>query len=228
MASNQRHTGTEASNTLILASSQRIADTGAAACRTTCPYCGVGCGVEVSLDNGTVSVTGDLDHPANEGRLCVKGQALAETLTQDGRLLYPELHGARCDWDTALDHVSEKLRETLALHGPTSIAFYLSGQLLTEDYYVANKLMKGFLGSANVDTNSRLCMASAVAAYKRAFGADFVPCSYSDLDDCDLLVLVGSNAAWTSAPAAHAGARTADGRHGPRGDAQLDVSRLAP
>ncbi len=197
MASNVRHPGREASDTLILASSQPVADAGAAPCRTTCPYCGVGCGVEVSLVNGAVSVTGDRAHPANEGHLCVKGQALAETLTQDGRLLYPELHGARCDWDTALDHVSEKLRETLALHGPDSVAFYLSGQLLTEDYYVANKLMKGFLGSANVDTNSRLCMASAVAAYKRAFGADFVPCSYSDLDDCDLLVLVGSNAAWT-------------------------------
>ncbi len=165
---------------------------------TTCPYCGVGCGVEATLLGGSVSaVAGDTRHPANKGRLCVKGSTLHDTLGEQGRLLHPRIGGVRTDWTTALDHVAGSLKDILARHGPDSIAFYLSGQLLTEDYYVANKLMKGFLGSANVDTNSRLCMASAVASYKRAFGADAVPCSYEDLECCDLLVLTGSNAAWT-------------------------------
>ena len=109
----------------------------------------------------------------------------------------PEIGGRRVDWDTALDHVARGFGRIVAEHGPDAVAFYLSGQLLTEDDYVANKLMKGFIGGANVDTNSRLCMASAVAAYKRAFGADAVPCCYEDLELCDLLVLAGSNAAWT-------------------------------
>jgi assimilatory nitrate reductase catalytic subunit len=165
---------------------------------TTCPYCGVGCGVTVDINGTTViAVAGDTSHPANAGRLCVKGTTLAETLTREGRLLYPQHRGERTSWDEALDVVAHNLKAVRQEHGPDAIAFYLSGQLLTEDYYVANKLMKGFLGSANVDTNSRLCMSSAVAAYQRAFGADFVPCSYSDLDTCDLLVMVGSNAAWT-------------------------------
>jgi assimilatory nitrate reductase catalytic subunit len=129
--------------------------------------------------------------------LCVKGAALAETLTPEGRLLHPVYQGEKIDWNSALDLVAQKLGATRREYGPDSIAFYLSGQLLTEDYYVANKLMKGFLGSANVDTNSRLCMSAAVASYQRAFGADFVPCSYRDLETCDLLVVVGSNAAWT-------------------------------
>ncbi|HEY8570357.1 nitrate reductase, partial [Microbulbifer sp.] len=121
----------------------------------------------------------------------------ADTLGNHGRLLTPRLHGEDCDWETALDYAASKLRETIDAHGPDSVAFYLSGQLLTEDYYVANKLMKGFIGTANVDTNSRLCMSSAVAAYKRAFGADAVPCNYQDLDEAELVVLIGSNAAWT-------------------------------
>ncbi|MEP5569819.1 MAG: molybdopterin-dependent oxidoreductase [Halioglobus sp.] len=167
-------------------------------CQTTCPYCGVGCGVTASVERGDViAVMGDGNHPANAGRLCVKGTALAETLGNEGRLLHPTLAGDAITWDSALDLVAKKLQETRRLHGPESVAFYLSGQLLTEDYYVANKLMKGFLGSANVDTNSRLCMSSAVAAYKRAFGEDIVPCSYEDLETCDLLVMTGSNAAWT-------------------------------
>ena len=167
-------------------------------CNTTCPYCGVGCGITAEVDGGQlIKVMGDEGHPANAGRLCVKGTTLAATLTPQGRLLHPVYRGAQTNWDTALDLVAEKLRVVRQEHGPEAIAFYLSGQLLTEDYYVANKLMKGFLGSANVDTNSRLCMSSAVAAYKRAFGADFVPCSYRDLETCDLLLLVGSNAAWT-------------------------------
>ena len=166
-------------------------------CNSACPYCGVGCGVTVRQQDADVTVSGDDSHPANLGRLCVKGSMLSETVVSEGRLLQPQVNGASCDWNTAMDSVATALRTTLEQYGPQSVAFYLSGQLLTEDYYVANKLMKGFLGSGNVDTNSRLCMASAVAAQKRAFGADYVPCSYSDLEDCDLLVIVGSNAAWT-------------------------------
>ena len=168
------------------------------ACATTCPYCGVGCGVAATVDGEHVlRVTGDGNHPANAGRLCVKGTALPETLSGEGRLLHPTLRGQRLAWNDALDLVATRLAGTREKYGPDAIAFYLSGQLLTEDYYVANKLMKGFLGSANVDTNSRLCMSSAVAAYQRAFGEDVVPCSYADLESCELLVMVGSNAAWT-------------------------------
>lgn len=167
-------------------------------CNTTCPYCGVGCGVRAEVVNDRViALSGDNQHPANAGRLCVKGSTLAETLVPEGRLLYPMLKGVRTEWDSALDLVAARIDAVRNEYGPEAIAFYLSGQLLTEDYYVANKLMKGFLGSANVDTNSRLCMSSAVAGYMRAFGADFVPCSYQDLETCDLLVMVGSNAAWT-------------------------------
>ena len=165
--------------------------------KTTCPYCGVGCGVIARIDDaGTVSVRGDPDHPANFGLLCSKGSALAETIDLDGRILHPQIDGRRADWDQALDLVATRFSETIAEHGPDSVAFYVSGQLLTEDYYVANKLMKGFVGSAHVDTNSRLCMASSVAGHRRAFGADTVPGCYEDLDQADLLVLVGSNAAW--------------------------------
>ena len=164
---------------------------------TTCPYCGVGCGVSATrYGDGSVRVEGDTKHPANFGRLCSKGSALADTLGDHDRLLYPEIDGKQVSWDAALDAVADGLRGIRDAYGPDSIAFYLSGQLLTEDYYVANKLMKGFLGSANVDTNSRLCMASSVAGHKRAFGADTVPGNYADLDEADLIVLVGSNAAW--------------------------------
>lgn len=161
--------------------------------KTTCPYCGVGCGVLASAD-GTIK--GDPDHPANFGRLCSKGMALGETIDLEGRLLAPKIGGQDSDWDTALDLVASKFSEAIRDHGPDSIAFYVSGQLLTEDYYVANKLMKGFIGSANIDTNSRLCMASSVAGHKRAFGSDTVPGAYEDLEDADLIVLVGSNLAW--------------------------------
>ena len=165
--------------------------------RTTCPYCGVGCGIIAKREeNGDVSVGGDPDHPANFGRLCSKGSALAETLSLDDRLLFPEIGGERASWNSALDLVATRFSETIAQHGPDSVAFYVSGQLLTEDYYVANKLMKGFIGSANIDTNSRLCMASSVAGHKRAFGADVVPGNYEDLELADLVVLVGSNLAW--------------------------------
>ena len=172
------------------------------ATRTTCPYCGVGCGVLAAPDGGGgAAISGDPEHPANFGRLCSKGSALGETVGLEGRLLHPMI---RCDkgtmervaWGDALDHVAHRFRHIVARDGAGAVAFYLSGQLLTEDYYVANKLMKGFIGSANVDTNSRLCMSSSVAGHKRAFGADTVPGCYEDLDEADLLVLVGSNAAW--------------------------------
>lgn len=166
--------------------------------KTTCPYCGIGCGVTASVsDTQVIAVSGDTSHSANAGRLCVKGSALHETFSEVDRLLHPTVEGNETTWDSALDIVAERLRDTLAKHGPESIAFYLSGQLLSEDYYVANKLMKGFLGSANVDTNSRLCMSSAVSAHKRAFGEDIVPVSYRDVETCDLLILTGSNAAWS-------------------------------
>ncbi|MCM2473005.1 nitrate reductase [Rhizobium sp. CG5] len=165
--------------------------------KTTCPYCGVGCGVIASVgDAGTVSVRGDPDHPANFGRLCSKGSALAETIDLEGRVLTPEIAGKPAGWDEALDLVAARFGETIAEHGPDSVAFYVSGQLLTEDYYVANKLMKGFIGSANIDTNSRLCMASSVAGHRRAFGSDTVPGCYEDLELADLIVLTGSNLAW--------------------------------
>jgi assimilatory nitrate reductase catalytic subunit len=167
------------------------------AIRTACPYCGVGCGVLATRQaDGTVDIKGDPDHPANLGRLCSKGSALGETMSLDDRVLYPTIRGARASWDTALDLVAKKFTDTIAEHGPDSVAFYVSGQLLTEDYYVANKLMKGFIGSGNIDTNSRLCMASSVAGHKRAFGSDTVPGTYEDLDEADLVVLVGSNLAW--------------------------------
>src|SRR5579871_76523 len=169
--------------------------------RTTCPYCGVGCGVLATPDGkGGASISGDSEHPANFGRLCSKGSALDETLALEGRLLYPMIRCRRAlervAWSDALDHVAHRLKHIIARDGAEAVAFYLSGQMLTEDYYVANKLMKGFIGSANVDTNSRLCMASTVAGHRRAFGADTVPGCYEDFDEADLLVLVGSNAAW--------------------------------
>ncbi|WP_264186588.1 nitrate reductase [Celeribacter naphthalenivorans] len=165
--------------------------------RSTCPYCGVGCGVLLGPDGqGGLDVRGDQDHPANFGRLCSKGSALGETVSLEGRLLAPQIDGRETDWDTALDLVARRFSETISEHGPDSVAFYVSGQLLTEDYYVANKLMKGYIGSANIDTNSRLCMASTVAGHKRAFGTDTVPGTYEDLDEADVIVLTGSNLAW--------------------------------
>jgi assimilatory nitrate reductase catalytic subunit len=172
------------------------------ATRTTCPYCGVGCGILATPDDrGGAAISGDPGHPANFGRLCSKGSALGETLGLEDRLLYPMIRCSkgtmeRVAWSDALDHVAHRFAHIIKRDGPGAVAFYLSGQLLTEDYYVANKLMKGFIGSANVDTNSRLCMASSVAGHRRAFGADTVPGCYEDLDEADLLVLVGSNAAW--------------------------------
>jgi len=165
--------------------------------RTTCAYCGVGCGITAQVTGEReVTITGDPEHPANRGKLCSKGTHLGETVGLEGRLLHPEIDGRRANWDKAIRHVARRFKDTIARHGPDSVAFYVSGQLLTEDYYVANKLMKGFIGCANIDTNSRLCMSSAVAGHIRAFGEDVVPASYDDLDRADLIVLVGSNTAW--------------------------------
>jgi assimilatory nitrate reductase catalytic subunit len=165
---------------------------------TTCPYCGVGCGLRAAADG---TLVGDAGHPANAGRLCVKGSALGETLAPTGRLRAPQLRlpeggFADTDWDRALATVADGFSRIIAEHGPDAVAFYVSGQLLTEDYYVANKLMKGFIGSANIDTNSRLCMSSAVAGHKRAFGEDVVPGCYADFEQADTVILVGSNLAW--------------------------------
>lgn len=197
-------------------------------CHTTCPYCGVGCGVVASA---SAAVSGDPDHPANHGRLCVKGASLHETTGLAGRLLQPEVRGQVVDWEWAVQATADAIRDSIATYGPESVAFYLSGQLLTEDYYVANKLAKGFLRTPHVDTNSRLCMSSAVAAHKRAFGADVVPGCYEDLELADLLVLVGSNTAWNH-PVLYQRMKTAarDGRRviviDPRNTATTELADL--
>lgn len=165
--------------------------------KTTCAYCGVGCGVEAKVNaQGLLDIRGDKDHPANYGKLCSKGLALGETVSHEGRLLHPSIDGQQTDWPTALDHVATQFTNIIEEHGPNAVAFYASGQLLTEDYYLANKLMKGFIGSGNIDTNSRLCMSSAVVGHKRAFGTDTVPVCYEDLDEADMVVITGSNLAW--------------------------------
>ena len=165
--------------------------------RTTCPYCGVGCGLLIDRqENGAVTVKGDPDHPANYGRLCSKGTALADTIGLEDRLLFPQMDGRKVSWDRALDAIADRFAAIIEEHGPDALAFYVSGQILTEDYYAANKLMKGLIGSANIDTNSRLCMASSVAGHKRAFGSDTVPGCYEDLELADLVILTGSNLAW--------------------------------
>jgi assimilatory nitrate reductase catalytic subunit len=204
--------------------------------RTTCPYCGVGCGVIVSATRDGWAVGGDPDHPANKGRLCSKGAALIDTVTAeakgDVRLTQPMVDGKPVPWDSAIRTVADRLSATLAEYGPDAVAFYVSGQLLTEDYYVANKLIKGFIGSPHIDTNSRLCMASTVAGHKRAFGADVVPGCYEDLELADLVVLVGSNLAWCH-PVLAQRLRAARQQRGirvvlidPRGTASSDLADL--
>ncbi len=173
--------------------------------KTTCPYCGVGCGVQADKDgcgSKASSIVGDEKHPANAGQLCVKGSSLKESLDMPSRLLYPRTRDEKglwqsSTWSEVTDTIAEKIHNAMQDTGPDSVAMYVSGQLLTEDYYVANKLMKGFVGSANIDTNSRLCMSSAVAAHTRAFGEDIVPVNYQDVEKTDLLVIVGANTAWT-------------------------------
>lgn len=165
--------------------------------KTTCAYCGVGCGVEAKVNSqGTLDIRGDQEHPANYGHLCSKGYALGQTVSHEGRLLKPSINGVETDWPNALQHVSTQFSDIIKEHGPDSVAIYASGQLLTEDYYLANKLMKGFIGSGNIDTNSRLCMSSSVAGYKRAFGTDTVPVCYEDIENADMVVITGSNLAW--------------------------------
>ncbi len=166
--------------------------------QTTCPYCGVGCGISAKIDQArhSVKISGDSTHPANFGRLCSKGSALGETVELKGRLLQPSVYGRETSWTEALDLVANSFRRIIEQYGSDAVAIYGSGQLLTEDYYVANKLMKGFIGSGNMDTNSRLCMSSSVAGHKRAFGSDTVPGCYEDFELADMIILIGSNAAW--------------------------------
>ncbi|CAN7567676.1 molybdopterin-dependent oxidoreductase [Acidovorax sp. LjRoot118] len=175
--------------------------------KSTCPYCGVGCGVIIESEGPQITgVRGDPTHPANFGRLCTKGSTLhltaASPVTLQTRLLHP-LHRTQrgqqalpITWDAALDMASQKFADTIAQHGPDAVGFYVSGQLLTEDYYVFNKLAKGLIGTNNIDTNSRLCMSSAVAGYKATLGADAPPACYDDVKHAQCLFFVGSNAAW--------------------------------
>jgi assimilatory nitrate reductase catalytic subunit len=164
---------------------------------TTCCFCGVGCGVIVSTSNNTINIVkGDPAHPANFGRLCTKGAALHLSTDTRARLLYPEVNGKRATWDEALGYAAQKFAQIIAAYGPDAVAFYISGQLLTEDYYVFNKLAKGLIGTNNVDTNSRLCMSSAVAGYKMSLGADAPPCAYEDIDAADMILIAGSNTAF--------------------------------
>ncbi len=175
--------------------------------RSTCCYCGVGCGVLIETEDGRVrGVKGDPEHPANFGKLCSKGATLHLTaqphIYQQVRAAYPELrrsrheNRARVHWDEALNEVAGRFSEIIRRDGPDAVAFYISGQLLTEDYYVFNKLAKGLVGTNNIDTNSRLCMSSAVAGYKQTLGTDAPPCSYEDLDHARVMFITGSNMAF--------------------------------
>jgi assimilatory nitrate reductase catalytic subunit len=174
--------------------------------RSICCYCGVGCGVIIEHDDGLIrGVRGDPEHPANYGRLCSKGSALhltAQPAAQTHRALHPLVRPAkdlpfrRASWDNALESMADRFAACIETHGPDSVAFYVSGQLLTEDYYVFNKLAKGLVGTNNIDTNSRLCMSSAVTGYKATLGADAPPACYEDIDFAELIFIAGSNTAW--------------------------------
>lgn len=171
--------------------------------RSVCCYCGVGCGVLIEHDGARISgVRGDPEHPANRGRLCTKGATLHLTAQAGGRCLYPELREdkaggrRRVSWDVALETAADRFAAVIREHGPEAVGIYLSGQLSTEDYYVFNKLMKGLIGSNNVDTNSRLCMSSAVAGYKATLGADAPPACYEDIDQAGTIFIAGANTAW--------------------------------
>ena len=175
--------------------------------KSTCPYCGVGCGVIIESHGPQITgVRGDPSHPANFGRLCTKGSTLHLTasspITLQTRLLQPLRRAQRSDapqpllWDAALGLATEKFADIIQRHGPNAVGFYVSGQLLTEDYYVFNKLAKGLIGTNNIDSNSRLCMSSAVAGYKATLGADAPPACYDDVNHAQCLFIVGSNAAW--------------------------------
>ncbi|WP_405297021.1 molybdopterin-dependent oxidoreductase [Algibacter sp. Ld11] len=172
--------------------------------KTTCSYCGVGCGIIVKKDsNGKVLVEGDKDHPVNKGMLCSKGMNLHYVANDvSDRILYPEMRWSRSHprervtWDEGLDRAASVFKSIIKKHGPDSVAFYVSGQSLTEEYYIANKLAKGFIGTNNIDTNSRLCMSSAVVGYKKTFGEDSVPVSYEDIELADCFLITGANPAW--------------------------------
>jgi assimilatory nitrate reductase catalytic subunit len=171
--------------------------------KSTCCYCGVGCGVIIQSEHDKIiGVRGDPDHPANFGRLCTKGSTLHLSAKTEGRTLFPEMRRSRqqdrhrANWDESLDFVADKFADIIRQHGPDAVAFYISGQLLTEDYYVFNKLAKGLIGTNNVDTNSRLCMSSAVAGYKATLGADAPPACYEDIDHSNCLFIAGSNTAY--------------------------------
>lgn len=172
--------------------------------KTTCCYCGVGCGIVVNKDElGQLTVEGDKSHPVNKGLLCSKGMNLHYTVNdQADRLLYPEVRYAknqprqRVSWNEAIERTAAVFKTLIHKYGPDSVAFYASGQCLTEEYYVINKLIKGFIGSNNIDTNSRLCMSSAVVGYKMSLGEDSVPVSYDDIEHCEVIFVAGANPAW--------------------------------
>ncbi|HEX6179814.1 MAG TPA: molybdopterin-dependent oxidoreductase [Chitinophagaceae bacterium] len=172
--------------------------------RSTCCYCGVGCGIAITKDaQGRISVEGDAAHPVNKGQLCSKGMNLHHTVNnKSDRLLYPEMRyhrsqpRQRVSWDQALERTAAVFKTLINKYGPDSVAFYASGQCLTEEYYVVNKLVKGFIGCNNIDTNSRLCMSSAVTAYKMSLGEDSVPVSFDDLELADCIFVAGANPAW--------------------------------
>ena len=168
--------------------------------RSICCYCGVGCGVKVQTKNGVVSaVRGDEDHPVNRGKLCAKGALLPDIFVEDARLLYPrvrdskEAEARRTSWDEAIERAAGAIRRAVDEHGPDSVMMYGSGQLVTEDYYLFGKLAKGYIGTNNQDTNSRLCMASAVTAYNMTFGADAPPAGYADIEQANAFLIVGAN-----------------------------------
>ena len=172
--------------------------------KSTCCYCGVGCGVVVTKEtNGRLSLEGDKDHPSSKGMLCSKGMNLHYTvMDQSDRLLYPQMRMnrsmplQRVTWDEALDRTAAVFKTLIKKFGPDSVAFYVSGQCLTEEYYLVNKLIKGFIGSNNIDTNSRLCMSSAVVGYKLSLGEDCVPVCYDDIEEADVFYVTGANPAW--------------------------------
>jgi ferredoxin-nitrate reductase len=183
------------------------------ATKTLCPYCGVGCGLEVAPPaqagkatnrdaEGTPiwKVKGDRSHPSSQGMVCVKGATISESLDKD-RLKYPMMRHSldepfrRVSWDEAYDAIANRIRTVQVTQGADGICMYGSGQFQTEDYYIAQKLMKGCLGTNNFDANSRLCMSSAVSGYIQSFGSDGPPCCYEDLELTDCAFLIGTNTA---------------------------------
>ena len=171
---------------------------------TTCSYCGVGCGITLSKHKDNfIELEGNLTYPVNEGKLCSKGMNLHHVLMdKEDRLLEPQMRFARhlplqnVSWDSALERGAAVFKSLIKKYGPDSVGMYVSGQLLTEEYYLANKLTKGFFGTNNIDTNSRLCMSSAVVGYKKTVGDDAPPISYEDIDESDCFFITGANPAW--------------------------------